>query len=212
MGWLSQASRDAIMANLTSIETAYQAVKQPIMSLFPTQPEDHIRFAVCALISFDLKPYANSETFTLKELIQEDGLDCDNYVALAWQFFDIMRPQSEAEVLIVGWEGGPIGNHAQMQIKTPGQPSMYCDPTIGLLVGNLDFDKLCMGIVPAASETYSIHSHNPRTEISTLNTNVSAAIMAGTYRASHLLYVCNSLAKLATVRRATLGTYPTRNG
>lgn len=215
MSWLSQNSLNSINANLTSLEGIYQAVKPGLVSSlgvnFSSQPDDHIRFMFSAFVAFDLKPYANSMAFSLRDLMAEDALDCDNYVRLAWYFFQIMRPTSQSEVLAVGWEGGGIGNHAQMQIRTSGAPDLYCDPTIGLAVHGVSFDSLCTGYLVPPLSIYSIFQNNPRNEVTLLNSNVHTALLNGTYRASQLLYVYSDLARFDALERSKLGTYPVRN-
>lgn len=216
MAWLSAASHSAVMSNITSIENIYQSVKGGMQSsfgsAFSAQPDDHWRFAFCNILAWDLKPYIGSNATRLKELMQEDGLDCDNYVRLAWHFFNIMRPSSTSEVAAVGWEGGTMGNHAQMQISTSGHPSMYCDPTIGLVVNAFNFDHLCKGTPVTAANMHSLNHFNPRTETVSLNTNVQSAFSSGSIRASQLLYVYTDLKRYDTAARQYLGTYPVRNG
>lgn len=216
MPWLSQSSRDAINGNITSIEAIYQSVKPGLVSTlgagFSSQPDSHMRFAFCALVAFDLKPYVASNATRLRELMTATGLDCDNYVRLAWQMYEVMRPSHNSEIAAVGWEGPSFGNHAQMQIKTPGQPNMYCDPTIGLLVHGVDFDALCAGYQSQSQHVISFYSFNQRPEIQSLNTNVLTSITNGSLRASELLYVYTDLKKLDKANRDSLGTYPVRNG
>lgn len=215
MPWLSQTSHNQINANLTNLESIYQACKPGLQSInsgaFASQPDDHLRFAFCAFTAFDLKPYIGSMAYSLRDLMMEDGLDCDNYVRLAWYFFQIMRPKAPSEITAVGWEGGAIGNHAQMQIKTSGHPPMYCDPTIGVMVHNVDFDKLCLGHQVPASNIYSIYHFNARPEVAQLHTNTLGALTGGTYRASQLLYIYTNMTKYNLIDRKQLGTYPVRN-
>lgn len=215
MSWLSQASHTAINANLTNLEGVYQSVKASIQSgnngALASQPDDHLRFAFCCFVAFDLKPYIGSAAKSLRDLMNEDGLDCDNYVRLAWYFFQVMRPRYTSEICAVGWEGGPIGNHAQMQIKTAGAPDLYCDPTIGLAVHGVDFDALCTGFQVPPSCLYSIFSTNHRPDVNDLNANTISAMINGSYRASHLLYVYTDMPRYNSLTRESLGTYPVRN-
>lgn len=216
MPWLSQSSRDGLHQNLTTLESLYQSVKPGMVSAmgsgFSYKPDDHLRFAFCNLVAFDLKPYVASLATRLRDLMLEDGLDCDNYARLAWIFFEIMRPTHNSEVCVVGWEGGLIGNHAQMQIRTAGHPDLYADPTVGLIVHGTSFDYLCKAPTIPTNLQYSIYSFNQRAEVSALEANVRNQITNGGYLASHLLYVYSDLKKYDSSVRSALGTYPVRNG
>lgn len=216
MPWLSQSNLNAVHLNLTAIESAYQAVKPGMVSAlgsqFAAQPDDHLRFIFANFVAYDLKPYIGSSSMSLKELMREDGLDCDNYVRLAWYLFDIMRPQSTSEICAVGWECPTFGNHAQIQIKTSGAPDLTCDPTIGLAVHGMDLSAFCTGFSLPVNCTYSIFSFNSRPNVVALDQNVRAAVTQGAYRASHLLYAVATMPKYNGLTQANVGTYPKRYG
>jgi len=215
VSWLSSTSHNLVKQNLTNIEGIYQAVKPGMIcamgSQFSTQPDRHLRFAFASFLAWDLKPYGQSAELALLDLINAPDLDCDNYVRLAWFFYQLMVPDTASEVLVLGWEGGPVGNHAQIQISTPGYPSMLCDPTIGLAVHGIGFDDLCARFNTPANWLYSIFGNNSRPDMNKFNEIVQGAIMTGGYRASHLLYVYNRIDTLNGVDRSRLGTYPVRN-
>lgn len=192
MAYLSAATHAELIANPERINAVYDIVRgsfvQHLGPQFEAQCEDHRKLAFCAIVAFDLKPYQGSLVHTLRELMAAPGLDCDNYVSLAWHLFYLMRPLSNTQVAAVGWNGGAIGNHAQMQAITHGSPDIYLDPTIGLAVTGCSIDALCRGFKFQPQHMVSWESFHDRPILSLLRSNVINAIRNGTYKVSDLLY------------------------
>lgn len=192
MAYLSAAVQADIIANPERISAVYASARAPFVQQmgagFSAQCEDHIRLAFCSLVAWDLKPYQGSLTHTLRGLMAAPGLDCDNYVSLAWHLFYLMRPLSNTQVAAVGWNGGAVGNHAQMQAITPGSPDIYLDPTIGLAVTGCSIDALCKGFKFQPQHIASWASFNDRPEVTQLRSKVLAAVQSGTYDVSDLLF------------------------
>lgn len=192
MAYLSAATQADIIANPERINAVYDALRvqfiQYLGAAFTAQCEDHRKLAFCSAVAFDLKPYQGSLVHDLKGLMAAPGLDCDNYVSLTWHLFYLMRPLSTSQVVAVGWNGGAVGNHAQMQATTVGSPDIYLDPTIGLAVSGCSTDSLCRGYNFLPSHMVSWEQFQSRPVITPLRSNVITAIRGGTYKVSHLLF------------------------
>lgn len=192
MPYLSSANLAAITATPEVIAGCYANTRSAFVSdlgpAFAGQCEDHLRLAFCSVVAFDLKPYGASLALSLRDLLAEDALDCDNYVRLAWHLFNLMRPLSPTNVAAVGWNGGAIGNHAQLQARTPGSPDIYLDPTIGLVVFGCGLDSLCRQFPFQPQHLKSFFGFNSRPSISAFDPVVRQAIQGGQYKASDLLY------------------------
>ncbi len=197
MPYLSAPTHAALLATPETITSLYASTREAFIADlgpgFIGQAEDHLRLAFCSVVAFDLKPYGESTALSLRDLMSASLLDCDNYVALAWRLFKLMRPLSDTMIAAVGWNGGAVGNHAQMQARTAGSPDIYLDPTIGLVVYGCSLDALCRQHIFAPQYLKSFLSYNPRPEIATIDCAVRTAIPGGGYKASDLLYFAPGL-------------------
>lgn len=113
--WLSQ-----VRSAPTSIDVAYQACRSELVAdLGPgfqglTVADE---FAIyVSLVAYQLAPYGSSLTLDLAGLLAEDALDCDNYVALAYQLYRPGPGRSSSSA-------GRAGRSAIM-------PSSTCRPTV----------------------------------------------------------------------------------
>lgn len=199
MSYLPASAHADLIANPERMSIYYAATRDLFVShlgaTFANQCEDHRRLAFCAVVAWDLKPYGPSMAYTLRGLMADPHLDCDNYVSLAWHLFYLMRPLSPTEVVAVGWNGGAVGNHAQMQARTPGSPDIFLDPTIGLLVHGCSTDALCRGYPFQPQHMMSFAGFNSRPDAAGFASRVVAAIQGGTYKVSDMIYYTVGLDK-----------------
>lgn len=202
MPWLSTATHAAIIAHPQCLPGVYASTRVSFLNSlgagFATQCEDHIKLAWCSVVACDLKPYGNSGAQTLAALLAAPAIDCDNYVCLTWHFFKILAPGSPTKVAALGWDGGAIGNHAQMQAQTPGSPDIYLDPTIGLVVHGCSLNGLMGGFTYPDNLIRSFWSYQNRPELNWFENNVRTAIQQTKYRPSDLLYVVGSYERFTT--------------
>lgn len=200
MTYLSAATHGRLLSQPETIRDVYAEVRSTFVAnlgpVFADQCEDHLRLAFCSVVAFDLKPYGNCTVQDLPGLLAAPALDCDNYVSLTWHLFKLMRPTSPTKVAALGWDGGAVGNHAQMQAQTDGSPNILVDPTIGLVVYGCSIDFLVGDFVYPAACLASFFSFNSRPEIVTFDATVRDAIANTKYRFSDLLYFINDHAKL----------------
>lgn len=124
---------------------------------------------------------------TLENLIQEQQLDYDNYVLLTIHLFRILRPNSSIDVDMVGWEGGMVGNHAQIIVNAPGEPLMI-DPTVNV-VARVDFDEMASGKRVSRRDIIAL---SQRDDPPGFQQRVVTALQVGDYRPSHILYYFNN--------------------
>jgi hypothetical protein len=94
--------------------------------------DDALRYVLATVVAFDSASYGAFGRYDLPSLTRARQLDCASYVALTWQLARV----SGASVRYahpIGWDGGTVGNHAQLAYERPGQ-ELLLDPTIGLVV------------------------------------------------------------------------------
>jgi hypothetical protein len=188
----------ALQTNPDVIRAHWQATKAQFKSdlapAFATQCDAHLALAMCSVVAFEYRPYGGSLARTLINLLNAPQLDCDNYVSLAWELFNIIYPHpGQTKVAAVGWDGGAVGNHAQLQARTPGSPDIYLDPTIGLCVHGFNFVPLCAGIAVQPQWMTSFWSYSPKPNIAAFEPTVRNAFLNASYQTQHLLYLAPGL-------------------
>lgn len=201
MSYFTTAEHSALIANPSSIATLYGThsarFKSDLGGGFAAEIEQHFQFGFCGLVAFDLKQYGQSTAVTMPDLLAATALDCDNYAILMWRLFLLLCPNATTNVSAVGWNNGPIGNHAQMHChknsdaQGNGGGSWLVDPTVGIMMCGHDFDWIAGG-KPLVSLSYmkSFHSAGGRYGSVTqpLHDQVFNALRYGQYRPSQLLY------------------------
>lgn len=163
---------------------------------FALEIEEHLKFGFCGLVAFDLKPYGPSIDASLDDLLAADVLDCDNYSILTWRLFNKLVPQPTTQVAAVGWNGGAVGNHAQMFCNKAagsngnGGGKWVVDATVGVLVCGFGFDEVASGVPVTDPYFASFHSLCGRSGGVTedYHSMVVKALRNGAYRPSDLLY------------------------
>ncbi|KRE08163.1 hypothetical protein ASE61_00665 [Bosea sp. Root670] len=193
MSYLSSSTHAAVIADAAgTVPGLYASVRSIFIADLPaalqTLPEDQLKLAFATILAFDLKPYGNGGGLDLASNLAAADLNCDNYCILAIELYRLLSPTPGAEPKLIGWNGGAVGNHAQIFMTASGVHLM-ADPTIGLLVKGQTLDGLTRGYPPSSGHTKSFFAFNSgRTNVATLNSNVQTAVALGTYYTSHLLY------------------------
>lgn len=193
MPYLSSTTHSAIVNDPQYIVTAWTLAqgnfKRDIGSAFAGRPDDLIAAGFCSVVAYDMKPYGPCTVRDLRGILDSPALDCDNYCLLAWYLFTILKPSTSVELAMVGWNGGAVGNHAQL-LATIGDTSAWLlDPTIGLIAGGATFNRICQG----ASITHFAQPAEIRDAAYTKR--IRDALIAGAYRPSDLLYYFNPVSK-----------------
>jgi hypothetical protein len=190
-GFFSNAALSAVVNDPGQVSGLYAAQRQSFIaalgSAFKNQPESHLKLAFAAVLSHELKPYGSSNVTALSSLLAGSALDNDGYALLAWQLFQKLMPAGNPDVVMVGWNGGAVGNHAQLLINTPGSKSLLVDPTIGHLAMISGVNGLLAGEAVGVEYQRSLYSNfDPNLDV--LRDKVITALDDGLYRTSDLLY------------------------
>lgn len=196
MAYVSQANLDLIRLQPEKLGYVYSLVASQIrVDLgpdFSTMNDDGFIAAFACQVAYDMKPYGTSTATTLKALLAEPVLDCDNYARLAHQLFRVARPLSALRWFMVGWDYGAVGNHAQVCVNGAGLP-LLLDPTVGYVVrtaaGIPAWDAVMKGIPVAAGSLKMLPNARPvDPNIIDFRQSVLNALLSGDYNPSDLLY------------------------
>lgn len=200
MSYFTSAEHAAIIADPTSISALYAThrnrFRSDLGSGFAAEIDVHIKFGFCGLVAFDLKPYGGSVAVEMADLLAAPALDCDNYAVLTWRLFKLLCPTPITNIAAVGWNNGPIGNHAQMHCHKNADAYgnnggfWLVDPTVGIFLCGYGFDGVARGMQVNSIYLRSFHALCGRTgsATQTLHDNVVDALLYGRYRPSQLLY------------------------
>lgn len=168
----------------------YMNLRQLLGREFSDLNEPEVLGIFCSLVAYEAAPYgplqqplANLDVPTLLRL---PYLKCDLYCVLAWELFDISKVGMKPTVNfhVVGWEGGPVGNHCFLFICSEKGRGVLVDPTIGL-VARTSFDEVASGKPIPANNIVSFYNGN---EWNWLRQKEIDALFFGGFRPSHLLY------------------------
>jgi hypothetical protein len=137
------------------------------------------------IVSHAMAPYGHSGATSLADLLADDVLDCDNYGRLTGYLMIALGLPMDTW-LMAGFDGGAVGNHAQVLVTLDGR-TLLLDPTIGLVV-DISYDELVSG-TPIGIErmTWTYLWNDP--EIITYSERVIVAIRDGLYRAVDQYYL-----------------------
>jgi hypothetical protein len=153
--------------------------------------DDDLRAAFAVMAAHAMAPYGNSTVFDLPTLLAEPVLDCDNYAALAGHFVRILLPGRPHVFAVAGFDGGAVGNHAQVFLSLQRGRQLLADPTIGL-IADIGFNDLLRGKKLAAESVVVMHMHKDK-DIDGFGNRVYQALVAGSYEPSDLLYYIDGL-------------------
>jgi hypothetical protein len=186
MPYLTAETHSRIIAQPSAMAEVWASsktkFKNDVGSIFASKHDDILAAAFAAIAAYDLKPYGQSTAMDLRSLLDEPHLDCDNYCLLTWHLFTIIKPTSTVTLTMVGWDGGAVGNHAQIIAEIPAVSAWLLDPTIGLIVAGATFDNLCQGV------PLTYHTQPAGTRDIAYSHKIKSAVSLGKYRPSDLLY------------------------
>lgn len=182
------------------IEDVRTSVHHAVHAFEACQPElasklAHLRLSLrqekavfAAILAESMAPYGTSVSMKLEDLLHDKQMDCDNYALLTGYF---AREFGITTLSFAGFDGGAIGNHAQLFLSDPGG-DLLLDPTIGL-VARVSYNALVQGKAVSASQIAVFRQHRDLA-IDAFAQKVSGAVLAGRYLPSDLLYFFHSLA------------------
>lgn len=195
--YFSAAFRAAIVADPTAISTVYERQRERFLRglgpFLTSEPEEQIKLAFCAVMAFDLKPCGTSTANTLEELLAAPALDCDNYCLLAWRLFRLLSPEAAANVHIVGWDRGPVANHAQLYCRNPAENvgrggGWLVDPTCAAMQCGYSFAWIAAGMPCDTNYCASFFYRRPGIPVYWLHRQLRTALRKGLFRRSQIIY------------------------
>lgn len=184
----SGATRDAIRSDPSRIAEAFTDCEPELASALSGMDlnDDGLKLAFSAIAANGMAPYGASEATTFQDLLAADRLHCAAYALLASYFVAALLPSAKIE--IAGFDGGAVGNHAQ--IFAPAY-HMLLDPTIGL-IAIATFDEVLSGkAIPA--DKIRLFKMRDSTDIDAFSAKVHTALVEGRYRPSNILYVYHGI-------------------
>ncbi|KRE03318.1 hypothetical protein ASE61_12645 [Bosea sp. Root670] len=189
MAYLAQFAYDEIRQDSSNIVTYYASVRDQFAADLGMEglSEEARIAAFCTVVAYGMAPYGDSpQTYDLDTLLASPTLSCAHYVAVAWQFIEEFGIATDVQAA-VGWDGGAVGNHAQM-LFSDGTTDLLLDPTIGLIVKDVTYEGLIAGV--AYDEMTSFYS---RDDISSFDYLVKNALSTGAYEVRDTIYYVPSL-------------------
>lgn len=194
MAVFATATHAAVIADPKGvIPNLYVNTRAAIIGILPpsfaTLPEYLIKQCWSAILAWDLKPYGIGNGLTLDDALAAISLNCDDYCVLAAEIYRLIKGANDLDPALVGWNGGAVGNHAQLMCGANGS-WLLLDPTIGYLANGVTLDGLCRGYAPSPANTKALHAtfHPERTDVTAFDLTVQVAVANGLYVASSLLY------------------------
>lgn len=219
MTYFTSSQHASVASNPSNIVALYNAERSRFISNLPAsfagEAEEHRQLAFCSLFAYDHTPYGSGGGLCsdpLIDLLNRSSMDCDNYVAVTWRLFNLLVPNHATRVCAVGWDGGAVGNHAQLVAhKTPDAVGnnggfLLVDPTIGLYACAYNFDWLVKG--KPFSSTYVKSFYSEKNDgIAGFNSTVLSAVLNGQYKPSDIMYTFNDVEKF--VNPPPMADWPT---
>jgi len=150
-----------------------------------------LKAAFAALAAHEMAPYGTSTQLGLAALLREQHLDCDNYAALTGHFVHILLPDHPNTFAVIGLDGGKLGNHAQVILKTGQHGHILADPTVGIIAAT-SYNKLLSGKPVPSEKVQAFYAHNDP-QILKFGKVVYDTITSGRIRPSNMLYYFSDL-------------------
>ena len=204
MSYLAASSYSSVRANPSSIVTLYAQVHDNFVrdAHLETASETIRKAAFCSVVANGMAPYGSDSYpngYNLTTILASPYLECASYSSLTWRLFDLFG--SPADVHQVGFNGGAIGNHAQL-IVTDGAQSILLDPTIGLIAPGVTLAGLVAGQHYASTMNFFANDPN----VQQLTPLVVNALANGLYHIRDGIYDAAGNADAAWNTGITVGT------
>lgn len=163
--------------------------------------DDALRAILSTIIAANFADYGNSSAITFEDIANSDFLNCGNTILLAGYLYG----SKERSLRSIGFDGGKIGNHAQLYYNNGTQ--LLLDPTIGL-IAKTSFDDLLRG-VPVPKDQIRVFSIKAK-NIDLFRQKVYLAVLLGQYHPSDFMYMHETLQD--HLQKATSDNYFTPGG
>lgn len=188
--YLSQTELDAIASDPSTISAYYIAYRTDFIGRLGSGlsgvSEEGRKLCFASIVAHDLKPYGQSTSTQLTDLLNDNSLDCDNYIYLTWWLFKEMVASPALTVNMVGWNDGAVGNHAQIFAHGAGSWPFLVDPTVAMIAQTTWRRVMTKDTVTMFADFYW------RTELTTFKNTVVSALQNGLYWPEDLMYFAKS--------------------
>jgi hypothetical protein len=192
-----EAVRRAPAQRLAKLYEACSAeLGDKLASLALTDSQQRMVFA--SVLAQAMAPYGSSAAMSLAELLKAKVLDCDNYAILAGHFARILLGE-QGTVKLLGFDGGAVGNHAQVLFEDAQGGALLLDPTTGL-VAVIGFNQLLQGDALDADKMLVFRQHTDK-DIDAFAQSVMVAVREGKYQPSDILYFFASMEEYVAFSR-----------
>ena len=184
MAYLAGSTYNAIRNDPAEVVSVYNSVRDTFRRDLglPELSEAVTKAAFCAVVAYGLAPYGpNPGSTSFNVLAHSPTLACAAYVSVAMALVDEFG-LSNVTTSAVGWDGGAVGNHAQLLVSD-GFTSALLDPTIGLVVSGATLEKLIFG-----THFSRMTSFFDRNDIPQFNELVIDAVANGKNSISDVIY------------------------
>ena len=190
MSYLMAEAYAQVRANPSSILTLYANVHDTFVrdAHLETASETIRKAAFSCVVANGMAPYGSDSYpngFNFQTVLASPVLECSSYASLTWWFINLFN--TGAEVHKVGWDGGAVGNHAQMIVadKATGQ-SILLDPTIALIANGVTLAGLVAGT--HYNPVMAFHAYDPILAAANSGPRVMNALSNGLYQMRDGIY------------------------
>jgi Ca2+-binding RTX toxin-like protein len=195
MAYLSAQDLSLIRSAPPEIATVFAARRDEFVQAagLAGRPEALVVGAFCTVAAYDLTPYgaASAAALDVQTLLALPRMACSLYVTLVLRLMEQFDLPAHT-INFVGWDGGAVGNHAQLFVASEGH-SILLDPTIALIVPDATLDKVATGTPFAGMASFYDDDRAAGADIDGFDATVRSAIANGGYRIRDGIYDYPSL-------------------
>lgn len=210
-GTLRCLSGDSIEAARTSgsIDFLFPKCAQELRVVlgdeFKKVGDESLRAVLATVVAANFAEYGASSALSFEDIKNSSHLNCANTLFLVGYLLDAFDSEN---LQPIGFDGGAIGNHAQLLFKGSGE-TLLLDPTAGL-IAKTNFDDLLRGVPVSQSKIRTFSIKDKSKSINSSRERVYIAIQRGKYQPSDFMYMHESLAELKS--RGSSNSYFTPGG
>ncbi|WP_431064137.1 hypothetical protein [Methylotuvimicrobium sp.] len=173
-----------------SVDQAFSACINELQFLmgseFQQLDENALKAIFSTIVAAQFAEYGNSSAVSYEKIKDSEYLNCGNTILLAGYLYGTDKNSLRS----IGFDGGAIGNHAQLLYL--GDTQLLLDPTTGL-VAQVGFDDLLSG-TPVPLNKIRMFTVKAKT-IDSFRKKVFLAVIDGKYRPSDFMYMHESISE-----------------
>lgn len=170
--------------NSASIDAGFRKCKKELKSIFSEDfgglDDDELKAIFATVVAANFSEYGKSQATDFKEMARSEYLNCGNLVVLVGYLIG----EEDKRIRTIGFEGGAVGNHAQLIYQ--GKHNILLDPTIGM-VALVSFNELLRGF-PVHRKNIKLFRIRAK-KLESFVRKVVRSVLNGDYRPSDFLYM-----------------------